>query len=349
MAPYVLFYVINSLFSWVSRRNFLIKVLAPFFVIYSMLFIGLRYEIGADWYNYLDFYYYYKDAVFGELIAYDFGYALLNYIAGKLELGIAGVNTFCAFVFSYGLVKFALRQHYPWVAISAAISYLLTVVAMGYTRQSVAIGFILWALSEFDKGKKNKVLFLLFLAVILHFSSAVILAIFIFLFLSKKIDFKRVFFVIFIAALFGYYSYRRGQIGLIDYVVSTYLESTIFHSVGAIHRIGINVFVSILYLIFLRHFKKYQDHKIWFLFAILQLILVPFVFRFSTFVDRVSLYFQTIQLVFFSRFLEYFEDKNIKAIVLFLIIAFYFSVLLVWLIYGHFSEYWIPYKSFITQ
>ncbi len=42
-----------------------------------------------------------------------------------------------------GLVQFCRKQPLPWLALAVAAPFIIIVVGMGYTRQSVALGFIL--------------------------------------------------------------------------------------------------------------------------------------------------------------------------------------------------------------
>ena len=111
-----------------------------------ILIIGLRYEVGGDWDNYLGFLDTARLLEFGlaEIFAASFGnaigYMMINWIALQLGWGIYFVNTFCATAFIVGLVLFCRKQPFPWVALAVAIPYMTCAVAMGYTRQSAAIG-----------------------------------------------------------------------------------------------------------------------------------------------------------------------------------------------------------------
>ena len=77
---------------------------------------------------------------------------LLNWFAGQNELGFWFVNTVCGGIFSYGLIAFARSQPRPWLALAVAVPYLIIVVAMGYTRQAAAIGFVMLGLVRLGNG-----------------------------------------------------------------------------------------------------------------------------------------------------------------------------------------------------
>lgn len=128
-----------------SAGNFLKTVIFIFLV----LFIGLRHEVGTDWFNYLMWYrrvtseglsFSLKDIIFG-----DSGYNLVNWISRKLNLGLYGVNTICVIIFLAGLFTFLNylgdnRRFFTGLLIS--YPYLIMVVASNYIRQSVALGLV---------------------------------------------------------------------------------------------------------------------------------------------------------------------------------------------------------------
>ncbi|WP_345967760.1 EpsG family protein, partial [Pseudothermotoga sp.] len=112
-----------------------------------LIFIGLRHEVGGDWFAYLRWYQNVESRGLSfsleSFILSDWGYNFLNWLVSKLRLGIYGVNTACAFIFLLGLFSFldylgSDRDFYLGLLIS--YPYLIMVVANGYTRQSVAIG-----------------------------------------------------------------------------------------------------------------------------------------------------------------------------------------------------------------
>ena len=129
------------------------------------LMIGLRYKVGGDWDNYLTYLDHARPREFsiGDTLQTAWGnatgYMLLSWIVIQLGMGIYAVNIVCAAIFTVGLMKYCRNQPMPWVALAAAVPYMVYGVAMGYTRQSVAIGFFLWGLSFLREGKELKYFF----------------------------------------------------------------------------------------------------------------------------------------------------------------------------------------------
>jgi len=98
------------------------------------LFIGLRHEVGGDWFHYLTSIQYFAalDLVTGlkNLQTSDPAFALLSWLSTGLG-DIYFVNLCCGVLFTIGLISFCRIQPAPWLALTVAVPYLVTVVAMG--------------------------------------------------------------------------------------------------------------------------------------------------------------------------------------------------------------------------
>ena len=124
--------------SRLSRISYALLVVGGLFI---ALMIGLRFEVGGDWFAYQRMYSFVRIATFEQILALgDPGYQLLNWLAVQVGGGVLLVNLFCGAIFAWGLLAFARVQANPWLAILIAVPYLVIVVAMGYSRQGVAIG-----------------------------------------------------------------------------------------------------------------------------------------------------------------------------------------------------------------
>ena len=145
----------------------------------GILVIGLRYQVGGDWDNYITYLDLARPRDFSvaDTLAVAWGnatgYMVLNWIVLQLGMGIYAVNTFCAAIFTVGLMKYCRKQPMPWVALAAAVPYMVYGVAMGYTRQATAMGLFFWGLSFLREGKELKYLALLLVACTFHFSAII--------------------------------------------------------------------------------------------------------------------------------------------------------------------------------
>ena len=107
------------------------------------LLIGLRYQVGGDWPNYIEYFERVRDVPLAEVLGLtDPGYQLLNWLSLKMGWGIFGTNLICGIMFTAGLLHFCRNLPRPWLAVTIAVPYLVIVVAMGYTRQDISRIFL---------------------------------------------------------------------------------------------------------------------------------------------------------------------------------------------------------------
>src|SRR5690606_36337681 len=108
--------------------------------------IGFRHQVGGDWSAYASMFVSISYMDFASAFwRSDPGYALINWLVAQVGGGIHLVNFICALIFVWGLGTLCACQPQPWMALLVSIPYLVTVVAMGYTRHSVAIGLLMLA------------------------------------------------------------------------------------------------------------------------------------------------------------------------------------------------------------
>jgi len=119
---------------------------------------------------------------------------------------------------------------------------------------------------------------------------------------------------------------------------------------GAKIRVAMNLFPSLLLLMYRKEWKRsFDDYSFWFWIALGSIIFVFLVSAASTAVDRVALYFIPIQLVVFAR-LPYLVRKQVSpSATKALIVLMYTLVLFVWLTFATHSTYWIPYQNILFE
>jgi hypothetical protein len=82
--------------------------------LFLTLLIGLREQVGGDWFNYLPYLEHASGLSLAVIFqANEFGYGLLNWIGANWGGGIYLVNTVCGMVFSIGLLQFCRAQPRP--------------------------------------------------------------------------------------------------------------------------------------------------------------------------------------------------------------------------------------------
>lgn len=308
-----------------------------------VVLIGFRYAVGADWYAY--------ELILWNISLEDWGTAVFQYgdpafnmvgwIATRIGAEVWGANFVCGLVLTVGLIHFCRQQDDRWLALCAAVPYLVIVVGMGYIRQAAAIGLLLIALVRFERGEFTRSIFWIAVAATFH-ASALILAPLVALAVVRKRIALVVPVAIAGAGLFVVLLQQR-----IDSFYATYAE-TEYDSSGAMVRLLMNAVPAILLILFRRRFPGSPwGRTLWLWFAFLSIALVPAVLVTSstTVIDRVGLYFIPIQIYVFGNLTVGMgvRDRG-RLLVTLLSVGYYASILFVWLNFATHSEYWVPYR-----
>ena len=315
-----------------------------FVALATFLMIAFRYKSGADWDTYQNIFDYVRDLRLGDVLRYgDPGYSLVNWVAGQLGLGFWCVNFICAIFFTWGLMRFARAQPNPWLAVSVAVPYLIIVVGMGYTRQGVAIGFILAGLAEFNSKKLIRFAIYIFFAATFHKTAVVILPI---VALAAARD--RILGGIALLAI-AYFLYSTFLSSSVDILVTNYIDQG-YDSSGAGIRVAMNLVPATIFLLWRKRFSMEADQKkVWILFSITSFVMLALlaISPSSTAVDRLSLYLLPLQVIVLSRVPDAFAVEGDRNPQLVLLVIFYSAIVqFTWFTFAVFSRFWIPYQIY---
>ena len=315
-----------------------------------VILIGFRHEVGGDWYRYIDTAYGIQKGVsfdFSSFYTGDYAYRLIHWISVNYLNGIYATNLICAVFFVAGLLRFSRAMSIPWMALFVSIQFLVIVVSMGYTRQAAAIGFLMWGLVDLINGKNIRFYVLVIIGSLFHFTSLIMLPIgLMYNIKNNRIQFILLLLVIILSGMAIYALFLRQ----IDHMIYYYLTIKFHHSDGAVVRVFMNFFAAVVFFIFYKKYKKnFNDRKLWLIFSVVSIILLPLAFSYSTFVDRIAIYFLPLQLVVFSRVPILMESPYNRTIFILGVILIYFSALFVWLNFGNFSSFWLPYQNVLLN
>jgi len=310
------------------------------------LVIGLRHEVGGDWFIYKENYDRFASgellAAMTELGTSDSAFAFLSWIAPSFG-GEYFVNFVCGALFSLGLVSFCRNQPNPWLALTVAVPYLVTVVAMGYTRQGVAIGLSMLGLVALSHDKLLRFLFLIALAGAFHKSAVILIPLAIFS--GSRHRWTAIIGVLFIGSLTFILFLQESLERLVSGYVSDAMESS-----GALIRVLMNALPAMLFLLLRSRFAlSVVSQGFWTWMAMGALLLVPALVLSpsSTAVDRVALYWIPVQIFVWSRLPQAISlGPRSEQFFRQAVIIYSLSVLLVWLLFGDHSFAWIPYKFY---
>lgn len=345
MIPYYLMFLMAALPAVLGYTNNIrhgggITLYRRFVAFMLIVLIGFRYEVGGDWETYAGYLDRVKYFSFFEAIrTEDPGYILFNVISAKLGFGMVGVNLLCAIIVVIGLFSFLRTLPRPWLALVCAIPYLIIVVGMGYTRQSVALGLVMLGLVAIRRSQYKKFVFWVILGAAFHKTAVLLLP------MAALISTRGRIHKIWIVALASIVGYNLFLADHSDYLYDTYIDNQYMSSEGAFIRLLMNaipgaIFVAVSHRLKIgtaeRTFWKYLS---WLSLVMLFILLAT---GLSTALDRMALYLIPLQLFVFSHLPEIVWKS--RGTLIFYIILYYALILTVWLNFAAHAQYWIPYQ-----
>lgn len=315
------------------RLAFLVGAIA------TICMIGLRYKVGPDWDTYVFIFLNAHTNYLSQTLELgDPGYEALNWIAYQLGADVWLVNLFSAAIFGWGLFRFCNAQPAPWVAAAIAVPYMIIVVAMGYTRQSIALGVLMAGLAR--QGKGASILnFAIYVAAAATFHKTAVVVFPLVALAGRGSKFIG-FLVALCASILLYDSFLQSAVGSL---IKNYIDAD-YSSQGAAVRLAMNMLAAALLWVF-KGKLGFSRHEfvIWrnFAFAAVLFLALIVVLPSSTAVDRMSLYIMPLQLAVLTRvaLLGRYRTTGIAGVLIYM-----FAVQYVWLNFAQHARYWIPYQ-----
>ena len=353
MWPYWLMFLVISLMAVTSLRPWVTPTTRQYwsgtwrtaFVLLTLM-IGLRHEVGGDWYAYV-----YKlestlnlpfaDALDG--LNGDPADNLLNWVGAQSGLGVYFVNSVYATIFSWGLLVFCRMQPRPWLALIVAVPYLITVVAMGYTRQAGAIGLVMLGLAALENRNISRFMLWIALAATFH-KTAIILIPLAILASTKRKLFILLWSAITVALLYVLLLAEYVEALFINYIGAEYQSS------GAAIRIAMNALPALLFLFRRNRFQLSPSQRSfwsWMALGAIAFVALLYLSPSSTAVDRVALYWMPFQLFVWSRVPDAMGKPGaantgwVYAVVGYSAVVYY-----VWLFFADNAYSWLPYQFY---
>lgn len=305
------------------------------------LMVGLRFEVGADWFNYLGIFERMQNVSLEKAIGRtDPAFQVLNWWAADNGWRIWVVNLVCGALFAWGLVRFCLSQPYPWIALTVAVPYIVIVVAMGYTRQGAALGIIMAGLADYLR-RESILRYAAYIAFAATFHSTAVLAFVLVALTGRRNRIVNLLGVVSLAILF----YSLFLASSVDRFYGVYIK-TGYSSQGALIRILMDASAGALFLVIGRKLALGEvEYKIWRNFALASMaaLVVLMISPSSAAIDRAAVYLLPIQIAVFNR-LPLLGPRN--ELLRFVPVLLFGAVQFVWLNFAQFSRLWLPYQTF---
>jgi hypothetical protein len=314
------------------------------FALLLVLIVGFRHQVGADWIHYIEPLEraLQLDWLEGTMAGGDPAYGLLTWLSAHFGGGVYLVNLVCAMVFVWGLIVFSLNSPQPWLTLCVAVPYLVIVVALGYTRQGVAIGLAMIGLVALHQGLLYRFAAWLVVAALFHKSALILLPLAVF---SGRKNWGAVLGVLVIAGLM----YVLLLAEYVEFLVAGYLTAK-YESSGAAIRIAMNALPAAIFILLRKRFDlnpAQQSFWTWMSLGALAFILLLAISPSSTAVDRVALYWIPLQLFVWSRLPQAMGQRaGTQRQWLALVLVYAFAVQFVWLFFSDHSYAWLPYQFY---
>ena len=331
--------------------------------LFITLLVGFRFEVGGDWGTYVgilnDVIRHHADFV--EILKNkDPSYYVLNWISAEMDWNIFGVNLIGAAIFAFGLVVFCQRQPLPWLALAVSIPYLVIVVGMGYTRQSVALGLEMLGLVSLSN--KSTLKFVIWVALAATFHRSAVLLLPIAALARSENRYLSIAWAAVSSAIFFYLLLAHET----DKLLAAYVDSSI-QSQGAAVRLLMNALPACILLRWRSRFLFSEfETSLWWWLAVVSLGMLGLFLVYptaSTAFDRMALYMLPLQLVVFARLPFIFGAKHQKArgsttrltagknvqLLTAGTLLYYGLVQFVWLNFANNSHAWVPYQFYLLD
>lgn len=147
------------------------KLLNVFFILSFLIIFGFRYQVGVDWFNYIEVY----NRHVNSAVLFDtpeLGYKAINLLAHYVDKGIVTTILLSTLLFIsftvYGISRLKLNPYYFFALVSA---YHFVMSGMNFTRQAIALSVMLMAFGFLIQKRRRGFLLLTLFAGFFHTSA----------------------------------------------------------------------------------------------------------------------------------------------------------------------------------
>lgn len=353
MLPYIAINLLISAFAFkdILAPKYLDKFLSIIILIVLSLFIGLRFRVGGDWGSYELIYLEVSSRNLSSIFdTNDKFFYLLNYFVSLLNLkkGFILINLLISIFIFVSFYKFITFNNLNLTAFLVFFPFTV-IILMGYTRQSVILGF-LYLIFSMDVSK-NKLKLIIFSVISFFFHFTGILLLLLIFSNIKKIYFQKnyyikIFLFLILLSILIYYL----NLSTDKYISKFFYFMNFFNSPISMVR-NFPIFVGcFIFLIFRKYFKfNLLNYNIYLYISFFGVVIYFLTIFLGSIADRLMIFFLPLTIVVFSKLLEYFNSNKSKFIYLIslnITLAFF---LFTWLFFSNSGESWLPYNILLER
>ena len=307
------------------------------------VFVGLRYQVGADRVAYGYMHQYIAAVPLSQALAFtEPGYAALNWGVARLGGNMDWVNFAVSLVFVSGLVRLASLLPNPWIALVSVTPYLVIAIGMSAVRQSAAIGLVFHLMASWRQGPSRKLL-LSGIAASFHYS-----AVMAFIFVQQSIWLRSwVRGLLLALAAAAIFPVLNSSDAYAKYY-ATYLEGNLL-SPGAFMHVLLNAIPGILYLLLRKRWHaRFGKNDLLPMLSVLSIASIFGVSVSSTGIDRLALYLSPIQMMVYGS-LPVLFGRQYQILWCALIAGYNLVVMYWWLNYANTAKGFLPYDNWLAH
>ena len=334
------------------------------FVIYLIIIVGFRFEMGLDWGNYIKEFYdrnfifenqdtlstFFKNLFLGQISnnrniepLYLQSLHLSNFLFGNIIF----FNALNALLAIGCLCFFCFQQKNKWFGMVIAVSFIIF-YGMDIVRQFTALGFIFLMIFNLSKKNYRYSFIFWFISFCFHISSIIFITLYFYVRLSEFEYKYKVYFWIFLCLIVSVLIFLQIE-NISSIFINTYQP---YVNKGLIFRLIIYTFPLLIFLYFKKEFTNSKYIKIlnWYSAFIIILIFSLIYGIHSTIIDRFVVFLMPYQIIVYTHFIGIFNLKKINNFCKLCISFFYLVFALNWLFLSedNFRVY-IPYKNVLWE
>jgi len=351
----LLFILLILSISNIDKNTFYFKVIWPILILLLILYVGLRDNIGGDFATYNKFF---NNCLEQDLFDYinifnncieqdsffDFTtepfFYLYYKLIGYIGLNLYGANLISAILLMISLSFILIKEKFPLNGLFLSFPILITIVGIGFNRQSIALSLIMLGFIFWDRSF-IKYATLVIIASLFHKSAIIMI-------LLNRFDIKisNIFtLIIFIFGLFVIYFF------LSPHILNIIKGYPLFEvkSNSSFLRVSYILAPSLIFIFFKRSFYVYKDYLFLSKYSIFSLILIPAMILNVDIANRLSFYFLPLSIIILTRLPMIFSDLNLRnllIIIIHLITICYFAI---FIFYANNIDGWVPYNNLLMQ
>ena len=371
MTHYLLIFIFPFLMTnFVKSSRALENTIFIIFVIYLIIIVGFRFDMGLDWSNYLKEFYdrnilftyhennlqtFFNNLAAGKPFA-NRNIEPLYLLFLKLSNTLFGNIIFFNFVnalLSVGCISFfCFKQEKKWFGLAISMSFIIF-YGMDIIRQFTGLGFI--CLMIYNMSRKNFYYSLIYwlIAIFFHISSIIFVFLYFYIIFNKiKGKLKLIFSVSLFFIILTFLFFNLGKF-LENISTNVYVGSeNIYLSKGLIFRLILNLFPFVIFIYFNKLFtnSKYYTILNWYSFIYIILAILFIAEVNLTIVDRFVVFLVPYQILIYMHFIKFFNFEKTKNYFILCISSFYLLFAASWMFLSedNFRVY-VPYKSVIWK